>query len=196
MFPILNPSPSSLPVPSLWVVPVHQPQASSIVHRTWTGDSFHIWYYTCCIKSTDKMSAMVVIMLSIKIQTRLIETGLHLVSSPVSFRLFNQFVFLWLPKCWTPVSTELDSGITPFCSCYFFPLSHQLKQVGISILFHNFYPIWYVSNCLFCQEESSVTWKWTKEIGETTISFQWRSGYTGLCWDYLILHRCSSLSFY
>jgi len=47
VFPILNPPPSSLLVPSLWVVPVHQPQASSIVHRTWTGDSFHIWYYTC-----------------------------------------------------------------------------------------------------------------------------------------------------
>ena len=47
VLPILNPPPSSLPEPSLWVVPVHQPQASSIVHRTWTGDSFHISYYTC-----------------------------------------------------------------------------------------------------------------------------------------------------
>ena len=43
-----HPEPSSLlpPHTSLWVVPVHQPQASSIVHRPWTGDSFHIWYYT------------------------------------------------------------------------------------------------------------------------------------------------------
>jgi len=41
-----EPSSPSLPIPSLWVVPVHQPQASSIVHWTWMGDSFHIWYYT------------------------------------------------------------------------------------------------------------------------------------------------------
>ena len=47
MFPILNPPPSSLPGPSLWVLPVYQPQATSIVHRIWTGDSFHIWYYSC-----------------------------------------------------------------------------------------------------------------------------------------------------
>ena len=34
VLPILNPPASSLPIPSLWAVPVHQPQASSIVHRT------------------------------------------------------------------------------------------------------------------------------------------------------------------
>ena len=47
VFPILNPSPTSLPIPPLWVIPVHQPRASCIMHWTWTGDSFHIWYYTC-----------------------------------------------------------------------------------------------------------------------------------------------------
>ena len=45
--PILKPPPTALPIPSLWVIPVHQPQASCILHRIWTGDSFPIWYYTC-----------------------------------------------------------------------------------------------------------------------------------------------------
>ena len=47
VFPILKTPPTSLPIPSLWVIPVHHPQASCILHRTWTGDSFLIWYYTC-----------------------------------------------------------------------------------------------------------------------------------------------------
>ena len=43
VFPILN----TVPIPSLWVIPVHQPRVPSIMHWTWTGDSFHIWQYTC-----------------------------------------------------------------------------------------------------------------------------------------------------
>ena len=42
VFPILNLPSTSLPVPSFWVISVHQPQASSIMHRAWTGDLFHI----------------------------------------------------------------------------------------------------------------------------------------------------------
>ena len=37
-----EPPPTSLPIPSLWVIPVHQPQDSCILHRTWTGNSFLI----------------------------------------------------------------------------------------------------------------------------------------------------------
>ena len=44
--PSWTPPPTSLPIPFLWVIPVHQPLGSCILHWTWTGDSFLIWYYT------------------------------------------------------------------------------------------------------------------------------------------------------
>ena len=47
VFLILNPPPLSLPIPSLWAIPVLQPRASCIMHQTWTGNLFHIWHYTC-----------------------------------------------------------------------------------------------------------------------------------------------------
>ena len=31
------------PHPSLRVIPVHQPWAPCLMHRTWTGDLFHMW---------------------------------------------------------------------------------------------------------------------------------------------------------
>ena len=84
MFPILIPPPSSLPIPSLWVVPVHQPQASSSVHRTWTGNSFHTWYFTC-------FNAILPNLPTLSLSCRVHKTVLYI---SVSLSLFSEFVRL------------------------------------------------------------------------------------------------------
>ena len=45
--PILYCPPTSLPIPSLWVIPAQQPWAPCLMHQTWTGDLFHMWFHTC-----------------------------------------------------------------------------------------------------------------------------------------------------
>ena len=39
--------PTSLLISSLRVIPVHQPWAPCLMHWTWTGNLFHIWWYAC-----------------------------------------------------------------------------------------------------------------------------------------------------
>ena len=112
-----HPEPSSLPIPSLWVIPVHQPQASSIMHQTWTGDSFHIWYYIC-------FSAILPNHPTLSLSHRVQKTVLYI---SVSFAV--SYTGLLLPSLclfWIKVCCPFFIQVICFCrGCLFFAISYS-----------------------------------------------------------------------
>ena len=63
-----TPPPTSLPTTSLWVIPMHQPQASCTLRQTWTGDSILTWQYTCYNSHSPKSSHPLTLPLSPKVR--------------------------------------------------------------------------------------------------------------------------------
>ena len=64
----MNPPPTSLPTTSLWVIPMHQPQACCTLCQTWTGDSILTWQYTCYNSHSPKSSHPLTLPLSPKVR--------------------------------------------------------------------------------------------------------------------------------
>ena len=108
MFPILNPPPSSLPIPSLWVISVHQPQASSIVHRTWTGNSFLTWYFTCL---NVILSNLPTLSLSHRVHKTVLYISVSFAAKLFYFFLLSLFLFPqlgWVLRIYTIFSSRIS----------------------------------------------------------------------------------------
>ena len=114
-FPILNSSPTSFPIPSLWVIPVHQPQASCILHQTWTGDSFLIGYYTC-------FNAILPNHPTFSLSHRVQKTVLYIC---VSFAVSH--TGLSLPSFWIPHICVIQYTVLVFFFLAYFTLYNRLQ---------------------------------------------------------------------
>ena len=91
-----TPPPTSLPIQTLRVVPVHPLWVPCFMHWTWTGDLFHIWYLAVILTVLDQVYTFV--------------KGIRFMSKFIwfwheSFQCFNhhflkrQFLFLHLYCC-------------------------------------------------------------------------------------------------
>ena len=85
------PPPSSLPIPSLWVVPVHQPQASSIHFYIWEL-SIHGFSYPWGSWNQSVVSCAVLIVASWPAY-RFLKRQIRWSGIPISFRIFHSW--LW-----------------------------------------------------------------------------------------------------
>ena len=140
MFPMnrmfrCSPSWTSLLVPFLWVIPVHQPQASYIMHQTWTRDSFHVWYYTCFnvilpnhpILSLSHRVQKTVLYICVSFAAS--HTGLSLPFLNILSTNRDNFTFflIWLPSFLFLIKL-LWLGVSILCSI-------NVVKVGIVLLF-------------------------------------------------------------
>ena len=103
VFPVLNLPPSSLSISSLWVIAVHQPQASSIVHRNldWQLVSYMILHVSM------PFSQIILPSPSPTESKRLFYTSVSLLLSRIQGYCYHLFTFMHWRRKWQPIPVFL-----------------------------------------------------------------------------------------